>query len=78
MPPQSLRAKTPFDNLRQAERVARAELLTGCANDASRIEQFFERTLGIVRCEAIAAFEPKSFDRIGSDFAQLACANVAL
>lgn len=67
-----------FDDLRRAEQAARAELLAGCAQDAARIEDFFTRTLDVVRCEALAAFERKSLDRIGSNFVQLVSANVGL
>ncbi|HTX03578.1 MAG TPA: hypothetical protein VMD07_07840 [Candidatus Acidoferrales bacterium] len=75
------------------EKVARARLIAGCADDDARLEQFFAHPLDVVEREAIAALAGEgaslerdlannlrqdAFDRIGLGFGRLVCANVGL
>ena len=74
--------ETLFANLRRTERCARARLLTGCATDDDRLEQFFEHPLRLLEYDAVAMLDSMggrdAFDRLGLAFARVVCANIGL
>ncbi len=71
-----------FAALRSAERRARTRLIAGCADDAAKIDRFFERPLAAARRDARDALAANlrcdAFERISTTCAQKVRANAGL